>query len=169
MKLDLGCGKDKHEECVGIDWSRENSDADIIHDLNDMPWPIEDDSTDEVYASHILEHLDDLTGALKEICRVCRNGAVVRIWVPYCGCESAFYPEHKWYFGTQTLSYYCFGNYAGQGKYPRLFNLKRRGWNIIGTNLKHELLESVVKALGGTHGVLRHLITELYFELEVVK
>jgi SAM-dependent methyltransferase len=34
-----------------------NCGADIVHDLEDLPWPIDDDSFDECHAYCVLEHL----------------------------------------------------------------------------------------------------------------
>ena len=38
--LDLGCGKRKQKDAIGVDMS-EDSDADVIHDLNKFPYPFE--------------------------------------------------------------------------------------------------------------------------------
>ncbi len=56
--LDIGCGINKIPDAVGMDIDPD-SKADIIHDLNVFPYPINDNAFDRIYAKHIIEHLDD--------------------------------------------------------------------------------------------------------------
>jgi len=56
--LDVGCGTAKINGAIGIDRAKLPG-VDIVHDLNDLPWPFENDSFDEVYMNDIIEHLDD--------------------------------------------------------------------------------------------------------------
>ncbi|MCD6283892.1 class I SAM-dependent methyltransferase [bacterium] len=52
-KLDIGCGKNKREGFIGIDIDP-NSDADIIASALNLPF--KDNSVDEIYSSHLVEH-----------------------------------------------------------------------------------------------------------------
>jgi len=64
IKLNLACGDKKKEGFIGIDITETDS-TDIIHDLNVYPWPFEDNSVDEIYCSHYIEHIPhDSTGTL---------------------------------------------------------------------------------------------------------
>lgn len=58
-----------------------------MHDLEALPWPWGEDSVEEIVLNHVLEHLGatpgDYINILKEIYRVCRDGAAVRITVPH--------------------------------------------------------------------------------------
>jgi hypothetical protein len=67
-------------------------------DLEQFPWPWEDNSVAEVHMSHILEHLGERTeiylGIVKELYRICMNGAVLRIMVPH--------PRHDDFLGDPT-------------------------------------------------------------------
>ncbi len=47
IKLDVGCSSHKAEGFVGID-KRAVDGVDIIHDLQNFPWPIEDNSCIEI-------------------------------------------------------------------------------------------------------------------------
>lgn len=58
-KLHLGCGEDIKEGYINLDFLKMDG-VDVVHNLNKFPYPFEDNQFDEVYASHILEHLDDL-------------------------------------------------------------------------------------------------------------
>lgn len=53
VKLDIGCGKHKKEGFIGIDIDKD-SQADIIASALDLPF--DDNSVDEIYSSHLVEH-----------------------------------------------------------------------------------------------------------------
>lgn len=88
MKLNLGCGNDKKEGYINCDISSDVK-PDLCFDLNNGI-PLKDNSVEEIYMSHVLEHFREPLKTLKEIYRVCRNGAVVKIKVPYFSHESAY-------------------------------------------------------------------------------
>ena len=69
--LDLGCGNKKRPGAIGVDFN-ERTDADIIHDLNILPYPFEDSSFDEIYIDNCLKHLDDTLGIMEELHRICK-------------------------------------------------------------------------------------------------
>ncbi|WP_052759445.1 class I SAM-dependent methyltransferase [Paenibacillus sp. DMB20] len=81
MKLDLGCGTNKQMGFIGVD-RFPLPDVDVVADI-DKGLPFDDNSIDTIFASHSLEHVLDLTGAMKEIYRVCRHGAQICIVAPY--------------------------------------------------------------------------------------
>lgn len=81
MKVDLGCGTNKQIGFIGVD-RFPLADVDIVADI-DRGLPFDDDSVDTVFASHSLEHVLNLTGALKEIYRICKHGAQICIVAPY--------------------------------------------------------------------------------------
>lgn len=86
MKLNLGCGHNKMPGWVNVDHSPV-CDPDQVLDLETFPWPWRDDSVDEIALHHVLEHLGETSakyfGVMKELWRVCRDGALVRITVPH--------------------------------------------------------------------------------------
>jgi SAM-dependent methyltransferase len=106
--LNLGCGHVKREfpeadratEITGVDISP-NSQADIIHNLDRFPYPIDSDRYDLIIMQDVLEHLEDVPGVMNEIYRVARNGAVVRIRTPHYSSSYAYNdPTHKRFFGV---------------------------------------------------------------------
>lgn len=98
MKLNLGCGFNKLDGFHNVDREALCKPDDVV-DLEKFPWPWADDSVSEVVANHTLEHLGETTaawiGIVKELWRVCRNDAVVRITVPHPNHENFLHdPTH---------------------------------------------------------------------------
>jgi SAM-dependent methyltransferase len=85
LKLNIGCGFNKRPGYINVD-KEKACEPDVVADLEGR-WPFEDNTVDEVSAIHVLEHLGQSTqsflGIMKEIYRVCRNGAKVHIVVPH--------------------------------------------------------------------------------------
>ena len=84
LKLNLGCGEKRLPGYINVD---KFGTPDIKHDLESFPWPWETNSVSEIALIHVLEHLGKETdiyfGIFKEMYRVCRQGAKVRIVVPH--------------------------------------------------------------------------------------
>jgi predicted SAM-dependent methyltransferase len=80
MKLNVGCGPCLQDGFIGMD-SDPESKATIICDANQI-WPIENDSVEEIYSTHFLEHIRDVQHVLNEMHRICINGAKIFIAVP---------------------------------------------------------------------------------------
>ena len=97
MKLNLGCGGDYRDGYVNVD-KYQVARVDQIVDLEDLPWPWETNSVQEVILKHVLEHLGQAPNLflkiIKELYRVCRPGADVHIEVPH--------PLHSDYLGDPT-------------------------------------------------------------------
>lgn len=112
-KLDIGCGADKKKGFTGIDL---HGDADIVWDLFEFPWPIEDGSVREVFCSHFLEHIphyrpqwDGVDGwwmFWAELYRICRKGATLTMRHPYVWNDRAFQdPTHCRYIHESNYGY----------------------------------------------------------------
>ena len=86
LKLNLGCGLNKYDGYVNVDHSAALG-PDIVWDLEQMPWPWEDSSVDEILMEHVLEHLGETSSQYlkiwQEIYRVGKDGCAVRIMVPH--------------------------------------------------------------------------------------
>jgi predicted SAM-dependent methyltransferase len=104
-KLDLGCGNAKHPGYIGVDNNPNANQADVIWDLNVVPWPFEDESVDEVLADHVLEHLDDPLRFLAEVYRILKPGCRLILNVPHFSC-AWLHPMHKRAFSTLLFSYF---------------------------------------------------------------
>ncbi len=67
-KLDLACGDRKQEGFIGVDRCSIQG-VDIVHDLETYPWPFENESIDEIFCSHYIEHLshNNINSIIKEV------------------------------------------------------------------------------------------------------
>ena len=87
MKLNLGCGYNIKEGYVNVDIDLHKG-VDFLWDLENFPYPWDDDSVDEIRMEHILEHLGQTTDQyyriIIELYRICKNGAEIYITVPHC-------------------------------------------------------------------------------------
>ena len=105
--LDLGCGKRKQKGAIGIDISKD-TDADVIHDLNVFPYPFTDNEFDYVYADNVIEHLDNVVKVLEELHRISKNGATIKIIVPFFRSHYAFInPTQEINKGSQWILMNC--------------------------------------------------------------
>jgi hypothetical protein len=88
LKLNLGCGQNPLAGYVNVD---KFGTPDVKCDLEQFPWPWEDGSVGEIVLNHVLEHLgasaETFIDIVKEMYRVCRDGASVRITVPHPRCD----------------------------------------------------------------------------------
>jgi len=81
-KLNLGCGEDYKEGWINLD-CRSNVKLDVKQNLEEFPYPFKDNTFDEIYTSHVLEHLLDPIRVLKEIIRISKDGARIIVKVPH--------------------------------------------------------------------------------------
>lgn len=102
MKLEIGGGSTfaRGGEWVNIDMCKE---AHIVHNLDITPWPIEDDSVDEIYSSHCIEHVKDPLTFLNECSRVSKIGARIEIRCPWPYSDLAMVSGHISVFSLQEI------------------------------------------------------------------
>lgn len=86
MRLNLGCGFAHIDGYVNVDsWA--GCSPDVICDLENETWPFEDDCAQFVFFDHSLEHMGASTAqffhVMKELYRVCKDGAEIVINVPH--------------------------------------------------------------------------------------
>lgn len=114
FRLDLACGNNKQADFVGVDLIKDGTEADVQHDLSKYPWPFEDNSVDEIFCSHFLEHIphgdsynDGLFDFFNEVWRIMKPGARARFVVPYyASVRSIQDPTHHRAIGEPTFLYF---------------------------------------------------------------
>lgn len=91
MKINIGAGSTRFDGYLNCDYSN-MYDPDYIFDLEKDTWPFKDNSITHVIAHHVLEHLGEgYFHALKELYRVCANGASLDIRVPHHNSDNFYH------------------------------------------------------------------------------
>lgn len=142
----IGCGHDRGKrvqmpESPEKDFSAgnlvtldldESTGADVVHDLEVLPYPFADNQFDEVHAYEVLEHCGTqgdakfFFGQFAEFWRMLKPGGLMCISVPLWDCETAWaVPDHKRVlppaiFGFLDQSYYKNVGKPGYGDYRKL-------------------------------------------------
>lgn len=122
-KINLGCGSQKKEGFVNVDWNR-NNNPEVVHDLNVIPYPFEDSSCDYMFMSHVLEHLDKPFDVMAELHRILKPGATVLIKVPHFS-RGFTHAEHRHGFDVTFPMYFNRTSDVVSGFYGVEFNLKK--------------------------------------------
>ena len=114
--LDVGCGINKRPGAIGVD-RNPASRADVLCDLDHFPYPFSPGSFDRIYVIHVIEHLQDVIGAMEEFHRLLRPGGRLRVETPHYTDFSSFCdPTHRHHLNSFSFRY--FGeNHGGFGYY----------------------------------------------------
>jgi predicted SAM-dependent methyltransferase len=107
--LDVGCGNNKIPGAVGIDLVA-GPQIDIVHDLDDTPWPLESNTFQLIRLWSVIEHLRNLVATMEEVHRVARPGAMVLIGTPHFSSANAYTdPTHIHFLSGRFLDYFIEG------------------------------------------------------------
>lgn len=77
-KLNIGCGEDYREGYINCD-IRKNVKKDKYFNLNDFPYPFQDNEIDLVYMKNVLLYFDEPIKILKELARIVKKGGKIII------------------------------------------------------------------------------------------
>jgi SAM-dependent methyltransferase len=142
MKLELGCGMAPTAGYVHHDRRRHSPHVDVVHDLNELPWPWGDASFEEILALDVFEHLHLMPEAwLRECYRILAPGGELRLRVPiFGGPWHVIDPTHVRGFHPLNFDYFIRGRDYWQkyGNYYFEFAFQEgtaevEGYNIIAT------------------------------------
>lgn len=98
INLDLGSGGigQKQKGFVGFD-IQALPGVDIVWDIMDIPWPLQDNSVNILLASHVMEHIDPAKFFVitNEMWRIIKPDGQLWVAVPYAGSPAAYQdPTH---------------------------------------------------------------------------
>ena len=166
MKINLGGGNERIPGFTNVD-ILPLPNVDIVCDLNGK-LPLADNSIEEIYASHILEHLPNTVKIVEELYRICQPGATIKIKSPYFKSDGAFKdPTHVSFFTEQTFDYFDRGKIL-TGQLPD-YCLKA---NLQLKKIAYIWSHRWIRFLPAKKFFLRHcwnIARTIYYELEVIK
>ena len=110
----------KKQGYLGIDKVKLQG-VDIICDI-EQGLPFKDDTVDGIRIIQVLEHVRDLIFVLEEFWRACKDGAEIKILVPYWNRVGAFRdPTHVRFFTYRTFDHFTenlrFPNYYSKARF----------------------------------------------------
>lgn len=169
--LNLGSGKDRSiTDAVTVDINPSTS-PDVIHDLNNVPWPLDDDTFDIIYCKDIIEHLGDIVKTMEELHRVARAGARIHITTPHFSCANSYTdPTHRYHLG-----FFSFDYFTGQNQwdfYTKARFKKVKAGLVFYPKFKNKLIWRIAKrwpAFYEEHMAWIFPAWFMSFELEVLK
>jgi SAM-dependent methyltransferase len=90
----------------------------VVHDLNDLPLPFEDERFAEIECRDVLEHLD-YTRLLRELHRVLKPGGRLVVQSPHFTSRAVYLdPTHRTAFSIDTLRFFVIGDrFSERGYY----------------------------------------------------
>ena len=103
-KIHLGCKFDKLQGYINCDIDK-SVNPDMVLNL-EKKLPFKDNSITKVYSKNTFEHISNLTQLMNELHRVCKNGAVINIRVP-------FYSSYAYYSCIEHVTRFSPGTFSG--------------------------------------------------------
>jgi len=106
LRIDLGCGQNKKEGYLGVD-ILPLPGVDYIIDIENGFDFLDDNSVDEYYSSHFLEHINNLEFVLNEVHRTLKKEGIFKVIVPHF-TNPYYYSDytHKRFFGFYSFDYF---------------------------------------------------------------
>lgn len=120
--VELGCGPNKVAGAIGVD-KFQDENVDVVADIEDgLPF-LPDNSVDELFSRHVLEHIENLDLLIKEVYRVLKPKGVHRVIVPHFS-NPHFYSDytHRRFFGLYTFDYFADEKTKLKRKVPNFYN-----------------------------------------------
>lgn len=106
--LEIGCGSrpyrpKKGEKAIHLD-IRKLPDVEVVHDLNNIPYPFRDNRFDVIIANHVIEHLDNVPRVMEELHRILKPKGAIKIRAPFFKWNRAFTITHKHFFTLESFN-----------------------------------------------------------------
>ncbi len=104
--LDIGCGRNKWPGSIGLDIAPLEG-VDVVHDLNQYPYPFPSEWFDRIRVIHVIEHIQSVLRAMEEIHRIAKAGAEVEIVTPHHTDSSSWQdPSHLWHLNSRSFDFF---------------------------------------------------------------
>jgi predicted SAM-dependent methyltransferase len=178
IKIDIGCGSSKRAGYTGVDILKFPG-VDVVHNLDQFPYPFGDNEVEEVWMDQVLEHLKEPMQTVEELYRICKPGAKIFIGVPYFrSMYVAIDPTHRNFFSVYWFNYFDPAHpFNRKYQYSTAkFSVKRiefdREWKVNRMGFFHRLLIRYAEKNPYKYEMKwSHLLplNSLTFHLEVIK
>lgn len=130
--LNLGCGSVRIPGAIGVDRVKIDNYVDVVHDLDNIPYPFKSETVDEIHMYHVLEHLHDPIKKMEELYRLLKPEGIIYLRVPHFSSMGSFTDiTHVRPFGYQSFD--CF---------------ERNNYHHFYTRAEYKLLNKEIKYLG---------------------
>lgn len=124
-KLNFGSGRDIKKGYVNVDLTSFKG-VDKTFNFNKFPYPFHRNIFDEIYADNVIEHLDNIPAVMKELHRIAKPSARIRIIVPYYNCYGAYNDvTHTHYFSHKAFEPFYIPDGRGNYFIKEKFKLER--------------------------------------------
>tara|TARA_X000000368_G_scaffold358367_1_gene301179 strand:- start:138 stop:695 length:558 start_codon:yes stop_codon:yes gene_type:complete len=150
-KLNLGCGFFPKDGFVNLDINSRYP-ADVIHDMEEFPWPFKDKEFDYIQMDHVLEHLTDIKTTMKELYRILNVKGKLVIRVPHFSRGFTHW-DHKRGFDI-TFPIYFDKNTSGRFEDVEFIHLKTSLKWFAQPDLKRQYLTPLVFYIGYFLGLI---------------
>lgn len=179
MKLNLGSGKRPIKGWINVDLNPKQN-PDMMFSVSKYPYPIKNDSVNEIMASHLLEHFTNIQHVefLNEIYRICKNKAKVTTRVPfYNSATFRTVTDHRLPFNFHTynklanakLDRIVLSDALGN---PRVIKRKYK-FKVVSMNSKPTKIGRIIPNwFNFRHNlshVLGHITDEITYVLQIIK
>lgn len=136
MKFNLGCGKDIREDWINVD-KRGLPGVNQIRDLDTADWGLGENCAEEILASDLFEHLNDVVQAMDNCAKLLIPNGWLTIRAPHSTSRNLWLdPTHRRAFELESFDYFDWSTHLGE-KYQygsfdwRVFDRHLEGDNVI--------------------------------------
>ncbi len=127
MKLNLGCGNDTKKGWINLDII-EAEGVDVVHDLNMLPLPFENNKFKLILCQDILEHVNYIP-LMDEIHRLLKPGGILKIRCPHFTSKLCHEdPTHIHQFSFRTFDYFTNSPIFRHGRTVKLYSKIKQRW-----------------------------------------
>ena len=115
IKINFGCGTKIMPGWVNLDCAALPG-VDVVHDLDKLPLPFENETVDEILCEDVLEHIE-YAPMLKDCMRILVPGGRVRIEVPHFTSNNNFVdPTHRNMYSIKTFNFFAANTFEGKNR-----------------------------------------------------
>ena len=106
LRLNVGSGTDKRSDFINMDYNSLYN-PEVIHNMDSIPWPFEDNTFDEILIQHVIEHTHNPLLWVQEMWRISKPGAKIVIKCPHWSTHWAYGDlTHFSQFSSRSFSHF---------------------------------------------------------------